>query len=136
MFSLGMYFVPWKYRFTDYGSLGMFAKLQVSSHRGSGDIFRRIIYGIRVESRSRNPIIAKGNIEIGLTVNSIPGTFQKKRIIGAERFFANVGIPYGSIDFVSLYCQFKTEWNITSGPSFAVYEIRIGAVFDPLQIFD
>jgi len=135
-FSLSsvLYFVPWKYRFTDYGSLGAFARFEVVSLESSSDVFRRIVFGLRMESRSKKYEILQESIELGLAPRSVPGSFQETTIVGLGRLYFRLDLPIRLSDFASLALQVKSEWNFGSKFTLPVYELRVGVEFDPLRL--
>ena len=91
--SLGLFWVPLDWRLFDHAALGPFARFELSTRENNADIFRRIIFGARIENRA-NSILNGANIELGFTPDRTAGSLDStKTIIGVDRIMLNVELP-------------------------------------------
>lgn len=150
--SMGLFFAPpfWGKLF-DQASFGFFLEFEISTKSFSADVFRRFIYGLRIENRSYD-ILNGANIQIGLTRNKTPGSMETDsgKLFGLGRIALNMELPLtDNIRRWGLYVQFNGEWptfwnnegenlpgtNIQGSVNPPVYQFRLGATFDPIKIF-
>jgi hypothetical protein len=137
-------------KFVDYGTVGPYVRFEISTQEGSGDIFRRMIVGLRFENRSVYSI-REAAAEVGLTINTAAGSLQSNKIFELDelkRVVLNFELPIRGQSNRGLYIKFHGEWpigskdeivNIASGESEEIsppiYQFQFGALFDPLDIF-
>lgn len=134
-------------KFSDYGTVGPYLRFEISTQEGSGDLFRRMITGLRFENRSVYAI-REAAAEVGFTVNSAAGSLQSNKIFGLKRMVLAFELPIRGQSDRGIYVKFNGEWpigskkeifNIASGEleeiSPPIYQFQFGALFDPLEIF-
>lgn len=137
-------------RYADYGVIGPFMRFSISTQDGSADIFRRFVFGVRLENRSKYSIRG-ASAEVGFTVDNAPGSMQtkKKSLFGTDRIVLNFELPISGKSGNGLYAQFHGEWPLTIADkdqliledgsvediSPPIYEFRLGMTFDPARMF-
>jgi hypothetical protein len=132
----------------DAAVFGLTARFEISTQEGSNDVFRRLILGFRMENRKA---IKGAAIEVGVTVNRAPGSQElgqeRGRVFRWERVVLDMELPMRKQNASKgLYIQFHGEWpfngvefrQVTAGSKEVappIYQFRLGATFDPLDIF-
>ena len=146
--SMGLFFAT-PIRFADYGTLGPVARFEISTQEGSGDIFRRLELGIRLENRSEL-LLYGSSAQLGFVPDKATGSLEHdtKRILGLDRILLEMEVPLTTYEQRwGFYFQFHGEWplgdvstrKLAGGGEGKIapplYQFRLGATFDPVKIF-
>lgn len=142
--TLGLYECLLPNLFADSGAFGLVQRFSISTQKGSTDIFRRFIFGVRLENRSHS-IISGSAIEIGFTGNKIAGSLESKMAMGFKRVLIDMELPIIR-ENNGFFMQFHSEWPLGKKERIAVasggskklappvYQFKLGMLVDPEKI--
>lgn len=125
--------------FSDYGIVGAFLRFSISTQENSEDIFRRAVFGLRLENRS-NLRIRGANVELGLAADeAAASTDRSEPIFGTDRLVLRFQLPLrGDRQRAGLFIEFHGEWSIKNNEiadaTPPIYQFRLGTTFDPVKL--